>query len=202
MLIAPRSCSTSSAAIVSAANPALGERHVLGHVGVEVMAHHQHVEVLVQRVDREGPRRVRRARQHVRLAADLDDVRRVSTARPFGVIRVNRPPLERRDRVVHVAGLVQRVGVDRDLHVEPLRLGQAAVDRRRRRAPVFVQLQPDRPRRICSSRPCGQRRVALSEEPEVHRQACRWPAASARRDALPACTWSRWCPSPDRCRRR
>jgi hypothetical protein len=36
-----------------AADAALGERDVLGDARVEVMAHHQHVEMLVDRVDRE-----------------------------------------------------------------------------------------------------------------------------------------------------
>ena len=46
---APRSCRMSSAAIVSRADPRLGERDVLGDRRVEVVAHHQHVEVLVDR---------------------------------------------------------------------------------------------------------------------------------------------------------
>ena len=68
----------------------------------------------------------------------------MAAARALGVIRVNRPALERGDRVVDVARLVQRVGVDRDLHVVLLGDRQAAVDRRRRRAPVLVQLEADR----------------------------------------------------------
>ena len=103
-----------------AADPALGERDVLGDVLVEVVAHHQHVEVLVERVDRVRARRVRGARQHVRLAADADDVGRVAAAGALGVIGVDRAALERRDRVVDVARLVQRVGVDRHLHVEAI----------------------------------------------------------------------------------
>jgi hypothetical protein len=54
-----------------APDAALGEGHVLGDAGVEVMAHHQHVEVLVQRVDGERPRRIGRRRQHVGLADAL-----------------------------------------------------------------------------------------------------------------------------------
>ena len=65
--IAPRSCSTSSAAIVVRPDAALGEREVLGHARVEVVADHQHVEVLVDGVDGVRPRRVGRRRQHVRL---------------------------------------------------------------------------------------------------------------------------------------
>ena len=154
-----------------AADAALGERDVLGDVRVEVVADHQHVEVLVERVDRERPRRVRRAREHVRLAADADDVRRVAAAGALGVVRVDRAALERGDRVVDVARLVQRVGVDRDLHV-------VAARRRARQQSIAAgvvpqsscSFRPIAPARICSTRPFGQRRVALAGEADVERQ--------------------------------
>ena len=47
------------------ADAALGEGQVLGHGRVEVVAHHQHVEVLVDGVDGVRPGRVGRRRQHV-----------------------------------------------------------------------------------------------------------------------------------------
>ena len=184
----------SSAAIVSPADAALGKRHVFGDVPVEVVADHQHVEVLVERVDRERARRVRRAGQHVRLAAHADDVGRVAAAGAFGVVRVDRASLERRNRIVDEAGLVERVGVNGDLHVVLIGHGQAAVDGRRRRAPVFVQLQPDgaganllvEPFRHGSCCPCRGTRSSSA--------ARRWPAASARDTTSPACRSSLWCP--------
>ena len=42
------------------ADAAFGERQVLGDRRIEVVAHHQHVEMLVERVDRERPRRIGR----------------------------------------------------------------------------------------------------------------------------------------------
>ena len=75
---------------------------------------------------------------------DLDDVGRVAAARAFGVVGVDRAALERGDRVFDEARFVQRVGVDRDLHVVLVGDRQAVVDRRGRRAPVLVQLQADR----------------------------------------------------------
>ena len=44
---APRSCRMSSAAIVSRADARLGEGDVLGDRRVEMVADHQHVEMLV-----------------------------------------------------------------------------------------------------------------------------------------------------------
>ena len=66
MLIAPRSCSTSSAAIVSRRMRLSANARSSAIDGVEVVAHHQHVEVLVDRVDGVGHRRVGRRRQEVR----------------------------------------------------------------------------------------------------------------------------------------
>ena len=186
----------SSAAMVSPRMRLSANATSSGIVLVEVVADHEHVEVLVERVDRERPRRVRRAREHVRLAADADDVRRVPAARALGVVGVDRAALERGDRVVDVARLVQRVGVDRDLHVVALGDAEAAVDRRGRRAPVLVQLEADRAGANLLDEPLGQRRVALAGEPEVDAAARRSPAASARCAARPACRSWRSCPSP------
>ena len=116
--IAPMSCSTSSAAIVCGADAALGEGDVLGDGRVEVVAHHRHVEVFVERVDRVGVGRVGRRRQAVRVAGDADDVRRVAAAGALGVVHVDRAAVDRGQRVLEEAGLVERVGVDLDLEVE------------------------------------------------------------------------------------
>jgi hypothetical protein len=45
MLMAPMSCSTSSAAMVSGCG--FGKGQVFGNAGVQVVAHHQHVDMLV-----------------------------------------------------------------------------------------------------------------------------------------------------------
>ena len=75
----------SSAAMVSRADAALGEGDVLGDRRRQVMADHQHVEMLFERVAGVGPGRVGRGRDDVRQAADLDDVGRVAAAGALGV---------------------------------------------------------------------------------------------------------------------
>ena len=80
------------------ADAALGKRDVLRNVLVEMVADHQHVEVLVERVDGKRARGIRRARQHVRFAAHADDVGRMSATGALCVVRVDRAPFERRDR--------------------------------------------------------------------------------------------------------
>ena len=123
------------------ADAAFGEGDVLGNARAQVVADHQHVEMLGHGVDRVGPRRVGRRRQHVRQARHLDDVGRMAAAGALGVEGVDGAALEGGDGVLDEAGLVQRVGVDRHLHVMLVGDGQAVVDGGGRGAPILVQLQ-------------------------------------------------------------
>ena len=100
-----------------AADARIGEGHVFGNTGVEVVADHQHVEMLVYRVDRVGSGRIGGGRQHVRFAAGADDVRCVAAAGTFGVIGVDGAAFERRQSVLDETGFVQGIGVDCHLHV-------------------------------------------------------------------------------------
>ena len=107
----------SSAAIVSLRMRLSAKATSSGIDGVEMVADHQHVEMLVEGVHRVGPRRVGRGRDDVRQPADLDDVRRVAAARALRMEGVDGAALEGGDRVLDEAGFVQRVGVDHHLHV-------------------------------------------------------------------------------------
>ena len=61
----------------------------------------------------------------------------------LGVVGVDGAALERAQCRFDKAGFVQRVGVDRHLHIVFVRHVQAVVDGRWRGAPVFVQFQAD-----------------------------------------------------------
>ena len=124
-----------------AADPRFGEGHILRDAWIQVVAHHQHVEVLLERVAGVGAGGVGAAGQHVGLAADLDDVRGVAAAGSLGVKGVDGAAADGADRVFHKAGLVEGVGVDAHLHVEAIGHREAAVDRGWGGAPVFVQLE-------------------------------------------------------------
>ena len=105
---------------------------------------------------------------------DLHDVGCVAAAGAFGMEGVDGAALEGLDGVLDEAGFVERVGVDHHLDVVVVRDREAAVDRRRRRAPVLVQLQ----RAGAGLDHFLQRRrargVALAGEAEVHRKpVCR-----------------------------
>ena len=179
----------------------LGEGHVLGHARVEVVADHEHVEVLGDRVHRVRPGRVRRGGQDVGLAHGPDDVRRVAAAGALGVVGVDGAALEGRQGLLHEARLVERVGVDGDLDVEAVRHRQAGVDGGRRRAPVLVQLQADGASPHLLLERDRQAGVALAQEAEVDRQRIRGLEHARQVPRARACRSSRSCRSPGRCRR-
>ncbi len=126
--------------------------------------------MLFERVARVGPRRIGRGRNDVRQADDADDVRRMAAAGALGVEGVDRAALEGRDRVLDEAALVQRVGVDHHLDVVIVGDRQAAVDRRRRRAPVLVQLQAGGAGLDHLDQRVGPGGVALAGDGDVHRE--------------------------------
>ena len=152
-------------------DPRFGEGHVFRDVGVEVMADHEHVEMLVDRVDRVGSGRVGRGGDDVRETADLDDVGGMAAAGPFGVERVDGAALEGPDRVLDEARLVERVGVDHHLHVVIVGDRETAVDGGRRRAPVLVQLERAGAGPDLLDQAFGARGVALAGQSEVHRES-------------------------------
>src|SRR5688500_10569775 len=105
------------------------------------MTDHEHVEMLIDRVDCEGSRRIGGGGKYVCFPADFDDVRRVSTARTFRVVGVNGAPFERSDCVLHEAAFIQSVRMDRDLDVEFIRHSKTTIDGGGRRSPIFMKLQ-------------------------------------------------------------
>ena len=87
------------------ADAAFGERQVLRDRRIEMVAHHQHVEMLVDGVAGERPGRIGRRRQHVLQPRHLHDVGRVPAARAFGVEGVDGAALERLDGVLDEAAI-------------------------------------------------------------------------------------------------
>ena len=152
------------------ADAAFGERDVLGDGFVQMVAHHQHVQMFLQRVDRIGPRRVGGTGQDVVFAHDLDDVRRVAPARTFGVKGVDRPALDRIDGVLDKAALVQGIRVDHHLNIHVIGHGQTAINRTGGRAPVFVQLHRAGTGIDHLDQGGGLAGVALGRQSKVHRE--------------------------------
>mmetsp|Transcript_23960 Transcript_23960/g.43736 ORF Transcript_23960/g.43736 Transcript_23960/m.43736 type:complete len:526 (-) Transcript_23960:708-2285(-) len=153
-----------------ATDTAFGERHVLGDRFVEVVTDHEHIEMLFERVHRKGARWVGGRGQHMLLAADFDDIRRVPTARPFGVKGVDRAALHGLHRILDKPTFVQRIGVDHHLHIHGIGHGQTAIDGPRRCAPILVQFHGTGPRVHLLLQRGRQRRIALARKGEVHRE--------------------------------
>ena len=104
--IAPMSCSTSSAAMVCRRDAALGECHVLRDRRIEVMAHHRHVEVFVERVDgvRDWSDWSRTAGSCISPATRMMSGR-VAAAGALGVIHVDGAAADRVQRILDETGL-------------------------------------------------------------------------------------------------
>mmetsp|Transcript_16769 Transcript_16769/g.36965 ORF Transcript_16769/g.36965 Transcript_16769/m.36965 type:complete len:338 (-) Transcript_16769:660-1673(-) len=92
----------------------------------------------------------------------------MATTRTLRVVGVNRAVLEGADGIVHKARLVDSVRVDRDCNVVLIGKGEGAVDHRRCRAPILVELQATSTGRNDLHEAFGRRGVAFARKAEVH----------------------------------
>ncbi len=121
MLNAPRSCKMSSASVRLATDARFGERDVLRNRWVQMVTDHQHVQMLVDGIYRIRTRGFVDEGSTFGSPQAPDDVRTCRcAARRFGVIGVDRAALEGREGVLDEARFVQRIRMDRDLHVQAL----------------------------------------------------------------------------------
>ena len=186
-----------------AANPAFGERHILRQILIEMMADHQHVEMLIERVDGVGPRGIGGTGQHVRLAADADDVRRVAAARAFGVIGVNRAALERGDRCLRQSRIRSACRCESS-PARRVHRRRSGSNRSRRASCPSLRAASGRSRRRESARPSpsGLAVLPLPVKPKFSGRCIGGLQHHAHDDASRACRWWRRCRWPGRCRRR
>ena len=180
-----------------AANPRFSKGHVLGNRGIQVVAHHQHVEVLLERVARVGPGGIGAAGQHIGFTANADDVGGMAAASAFGVEGVNRAAFDGGDGVFHKPRLIEGVGVDADLHIEAIGNAQTAIDRRWCGAPVLMQFEAAGAGTHLLIKGLRGAGIALAEKAQIHRQAigglqhaadvkCPWRAGGG----VGACGWA------------
>src|SRR5215470_11429675 len=123
------------------ANSALGKRKVFRNPRIEVMRDHHHIEGLIKGTYHIGSSWSRGRWNDVWFAAHLDDVRGMSAASPFRVKSVNGSALERCDCVLYEAALVERVSMDKNLHVHVICDRQAVINRRGCCTPVLMKLE-------------------------------------------------------------
>jgi hypothetical protein len=137
---------------------------------IQVVADHQHVHMLIERVVGEGHGRVGRAGQKVGLAHHLQDVGRVAAACAFGVKGAQPPPPRGFDGVFHITRFIERVRMQGHLDVRFVGHVQAIADGRWGAAPVFVQLQANHAR-VDLLVQCGwQAGIAFAKKAQVHRK--------------------------------
>ena len=144
------------------------ESHILGNLRIEMMADHEHVEMLGDGVDGIGARGIGGGRENVGKAGDAHDVGGVAAAGAFGVIGVNGAASDGGDGGFKEASFVDGVGVDGHLNVEFVGGFETGVDGRGGGAPIFVEFQ--------AAGACfdlfGERRfgggIALAEKTEIH----------------------------------
>src|SRR6266403_1874091 len=95
------------------------------------------------------------------------------SAGAFGVKRVDCPTLERRDCVFYIAAFIERIRVDQNLNVHVVCNRKTAIDRRGRRAPVFVKLQAASPGFYLFNQAGGRTCVAFPEKAEIYGEGIR-----------------------------
>ena len=94
----------------------------------------------------------------------------MTAAGAFGVVGVYGAAADRAQCRLDEPGLVERIGMDRHLYIHRVADFQRRVDRRRRRAPVFVQLEADRAGLDLLHQRRREARVAFAEKTEIHRE--------------------------------
>ena len=141
-----------------AANAAFGKGDVFRDFRIEVVTNHEHVEMLIQRIDGERTCWISRAGKNIGLSTDSDDIRSMSSTRPFRVISMDGSALERSHRIGQISRFIQSIGVNSDLNVVIFR--NAASNSRSRQGsfpnphgasdrlllPKFVQAGPEEER--------------------------------------------------------
>src|SRR5579864_1160729 len=152
----------------SSPRSASGEGDVFSHSPIEVMSDHHHVEGLIKRICSVWSRWSRRSWNNVWFAADPDNVRCMPSTGPFRVKSVNGSSLESRDCILDETALVERVCMDKNLHIHVIRNRQTTVNGRGRRTPVFVELEAACPGLDLLNETSCRARIALTEKAEVH----------------------------------
>ena len=97
--------------------------------------------MFIQGIDGIRHRGVGGGGQYVGGSCRADDVRRMASAGSLGMVSVDRAPGNRVQRILHASALIQRVGVNCDLHIILIGHIQTVVDDCRCGTPVFVNLE-------------------------------------------------------------
>ena len=93
----------------------------------------------------------------------------MTAASTLGVVGVNSATINGCDGILHIAALVERIGVDSHLHIVSLRHIHSRAYRLGCRAPVLVNLQTAGTRHNLLLNRFTARTVALAQKADIHR---------------------------------
>ena len=185
----PRSCNTSSAAIVAGRTRSRASCHSPGTVGVEPVDRHDHGLVLGDGVPAEGQGRVGRRPDDVGHAGEFEHVRHVPAAAPLDVVGVHGPAVDDVEGVGERQVLVQPVGVQAHLDVVLVGDPQRGVEGAACAPKSSCTLNAQTPASRRLEQRLRTRGGAAPEEAHVHRprveRAVGRPQAPAAVDARP-----------------
>ena len=105
------------------------------------MANHQHVQMLVDRVDCKGAGGISRGRQNVCFPTGLDDIGSMPATRTFCMIGMNGSVFKSGNCIFDKTGFIQRIGMNSYLNIKFFSHAQTVIDSCRCRPPVFMKFQ-------------------------------------------------------------
>mmetsp|Transcript_24303 Transcript_24303/g.37461 ORF Transcript_24303/g.37461 Transcript_24303/m.37461 type:complete len:405 (+) Transcript_24303:486-1700(+) len=151
-------------------NARLRKGHILLKRLIQMMTHHEHIQMLIDGIGSIRPRRIGTARDHIHRTTHPNDIRRMSTSRTLTVVGMNRSILHGCQTSLTARAFVERIGMNRHLNIVLLRHAQTIVNGRRRGAPILVQFEPTCTRFNGIDQALRFGRVAFPRKPKVQRQ--------------------------------
>ncbi|MNT23120.1 hypothetical protein D3C72_1585320 [compost metagenome] len=102
------------------------------------MADHQHVQVFFSSIYRKRFCWIGRCREDIGIHGDLNNIRSVSTAGSFRVKSMDYTTIYRSNSIFQETGLIQCVGMDRNLYIVFISNFQCRINCCRSRSPIFM----------------------------------------------------------------
>mmetsp|Transcript_16537 Transcript_16537/g.24247 ORF Transcript_16537/g.24247 Transcript_16537/m.24247 type:complete len:227 (-) Transcript_16537:16-696(-) len=122
-------------------NPTLRKADILLKTFIQMMTHHEHIQMLIHGIPRVWTGGVGAAGQHVGFPRHTNDIGCVSSTGSLGVIRVDGSIFGSGDASLAHGGFVEGIGVDGDLNVVCFCHGEAVIDGGWCGTPILMQLQ-------------------------------------------------------------
>ena len=120
---------------------AVGKSHIFFVIFIQVMAHHQHIQMLVNSVAGKWHGRIGRRWQHIFTGCCPYDIRCMTAAGTFCMVSMNRSSLEGRHSILYKSPFVQSICMDGYLHIIAVCYRQTSVNGLWSSPPVLMKFQ-------------------------------------------------------------